>query len=109
MSPSVAFAGKKGRGMGLPQCVRDAKKIDFGVPISGYLCCAEFQPPCVIGVFFSETRGRFADGKTIRSSKLERVFQVKGYQLCETFSGSRYLICHWWYENGALPALNIIH
>ncbi|TPG91171.1 hypothetical protein EAH72_27350 [Pseudomonas caspiana] len=95
--------------MGLPQCVRDAKKIDFGVPISGYLCCAEFQPPCVIGVFFSETPGRFADGKTIRSSKLERVFQVKGYQLCETLSGSRYLICHWWYENGALPAFNIIH
>lgn len=95
--------------MGLPQCVRDAKKIDFGMPISGYLCCAEFQPPCVIGVVFSETRGRFADGKTIRSSKLEKVFQHKGYQLCETFSGSRYLICHWWYENGALPSFNITH
>lgn len=105
----MAFAGKKGRKMGLPRCVLGAKEIDFGVPISGYLCCAEFQPPCVIGVVFSETRGRFADGKTIRSSKLERVLQLKGYQLCETFSGSRYVICHWWYENGALPVVNIIH
>lgn len=59
MSPSVAFAGKKGRGMGLPQCMRNAKKIDFGVPISGYLCCAEFQPPCVIGVFFQKREGGF--------------------------------------------------
>lgn len=109
MSPSAAFIGKKGKEMGLPQCVLDAKAVDFGVQINGYLCCAEFQPPCVIGVVFSETRGRFADGKTIRSSKLERVFELKGYQLCETSNGSRYVICHWWYENGALPVANIIH
>ena len=95
--------------MGFPKCVLDAKAVDFGVQITGYLCCAEFQPPCVIGVVFSETRGRFADGKTIRSSKLERVFKLKGYQLCETFYGSRYVICHWWFENGALPLVNIIH
>jgi len=49
--------------MALPTCVLDAKKIDFGVQVTGYLCCAEFQPPCVIGVVFSESRGRFTDGK----------------------------------------------
>lgn len=36
MLPSLAFAGKNGREMGFPQCVRDAEKFDFGVPITGY-------------------------------------------------------------------------
>ena len=48
--------------MALPQCVIDARKIDFGIQITGYLCCAEFEPPCVVGVVFCETRGRFVDG-----------------------------------------------
>jgi hypothetical protein len=95
--------------MAFPQCVLDAQKIDFGVPVTGYLCCAEFQPPCVTGVVFSEARGRFADGKSIRTSLIERVFQRMGYQLCETYNGSRYVICHWWYENGAVPLFNMIH
>jgi hypothetical protein len=95
--------------MAFPKCVGDAKNIDFGAPITGYLCCAEFQPPCLIGVVFSETRGRFADGKTIRTSRIERVFELFGYHLCETFNGSRYVICHWWHENGAVPEINRIH
>ena len=95
--------------MAFPKCVGDAKNIDFGAPITGYLCCAEFQPPCLIGVVFSETRGRFADGKTIRTSRIERVFELLGYHLCETFNGSRYVICHWWHENGAVPEINRIH
>lgn len=95
--------------MALPKCVLDAQTINFGMPVTGYLCCAEFQPPCVIGVVFSETRGRFADGKTIHSSRLERVFELMGYQLCETQNGSRYVICHWWYENGTVPLVNMIH
>jgi len=95
--------------MGLPQCVLDAKKIDFGVEITGYLCCVEFHPPCVIGVVFSEARGRFADGKTIRTSQIERVVELQGYQLFEIYNGSRYVICHWWHENGAMPEINMIH
>mgnify|MGYP003407703025 FL=1 len=95
--------------MGFPKSVLEAKEIDFGVRITGYLCCAEIQPPCMTGVVFSETRGRFADGRRIRTSKIERVFELKGYRLCETFNGSRYVICHWWYENGALPLVDIIH
>jgi hypothetical protein len=39
--------------MALPQCVIDARKIDFGVQITGYLCCAEFEPPCVVGSFYT--------------------------------------------------------
>ena len=95
--------------MGFPKSVLEAKKIDFGVPITGYLCCAEFQPPCVTGVVFSETRGRFGDGKRIRTSRIERVFELLGFQLCETCNGSRYVICHWWHENGTVPAINLIH
>jgi len=95
--------------MGLPQCVLDAKEVDFGVPITGYLCCAEFHPPCVTGVVFSEAKGRFADGKTIRTSLVERVYELRGYQLCETYNGSRYVVCHWWYANGAIPEFNMLH
>jgi len=93
----------------LPRCVLDAKEIDFGVPITGYLCCAEYQLPCMTGVVFSETRGRFADGKTIRTSLVERLYELRGYQLCETYNGSRYVICHWWYANGAIPEFNMLH
>jgi len=95
--------------MALPTCVLDAKRIDFGVQVTGYLCCAEFQPPCMIGVVFSETRGRFEDGKTIRTSRLVKVLELMGYQLCETHNGSRYVVCHWWHENGAMPEINMIH
>lgn len=95
--------------MAFPKCVLDAQAINFGVPITGYLCCAEFQPPCVTGVVFSETRSRFVNGLSIRTSQIERMVELQGYQLCETYNGSRYVICHWWYENGAMPILNIIH
>lgn len=95
--------------MAFPKCILDAQKIDFGVPVTGYLCCVEFQPPCMVGVVFSEARARFADGKTIRTSQIERVFELLGYQLCETYNGSLYVICHWWYENGAVPLVNMIH
>lgn len=64
--------------MALPKCVIDARKIDFGLQITGYLCCAEFEPPCVAGVVFCEARGRFVDGTTIRSSRLKRVFELRG-------------------------------
>ncbi len=42
--------------LGFPKSVLDAQDIDFGVPITGYLCCAEVQPPCMTGFVFSETR-----------------------------------------------------
>jgi len=86
-----------------------AQKIDFGVPITGYLCCAEFQPPCMTGIVFLEARGRFEDGRSIRTSRVVRVFDLEGYQLCETSNRSRYVICHWLRENGAVPMVDIIH
>lgn len=89
--------------------VLEAQEIDFGFRISGYLCCAEIQPPCMTGFVFSESRGRFVDGGRIRTSRIERVFELKGYRVCETRDGSRYVICHWWYQNGALPLVDIIH
>lgn len=95
--------------MAIPRSILDAQNIDFGVNVTGYLCCTEFQPPCLIGIVFTDARGRFADGRRIRTSKIEKVFQLQGYLLCETFSGSRYVICHWWHENGTVPVVNMIH
>lgn len=89
--------------MGIPRSISDAQKIDFGVPVTGYLCCAEFKPPCLIGIVFTDERGRFRDGGKIRTSRIEKVFVLKEYLVCETLSGSRYVVCHWLYENGATP------
>jgi hypothetical protein len=43
------------------------------------------------------------------AQKVEFGVQVTGYLLCETYSGSRYVICHWWYENGAVPVVDLLH
>lgn len=95
--------------MTVPRSVFDAQNVDFGIQVTGYLCCAEYEGPCIVGIVFADARGRFADGKKIRTSRIGRVFQIGGYLLCETHSGSRYVICHWWYENGAAPLINMIH
>jgi len=95
--------------MAVPRSILDAQNVDFGVQVTGYLCCAEFKPPCMVGIVFTDKRGRFADGGKIRTSKIEKVFQLKGYLLCETYSGSRYVICHWWHENGAVPVVDVLH
>ena len=86
-----------------------AREIDFGVRITGYLCCAEIQPPCMTGIVFFETRGRFEDGRSIRTSSAQRVFELAGYQLCETSNGSRYVICLWLHESGAKPVRTTVH
>lgn len=95
--------------MGFPKSVLKAQEVDFGVSITKYLCCAEFLTPCMTGIVFLERRGRFQDGRSIRTSRIERVFDLLGYQLCETSNRSRYVICHWWYENGAKPEASITH
>lgn len=95
--------------MGEPRCVLAAKKVDFGLPITGYLCNVEFRFPVLIGIVFGEMRGRFGDGHRIRTSRIRAVDQLKNYLVFETIGGSRYVVCHWWYENGALQGSDRIH
>lgn len=95
--------------MAIPRSVLKARKIDFGMPIVGYLCCAEFKSPCLVGIVFSDGRRRFEDGSTIRTSRVQKVLQVHDHLLFETISGSRYVVCHWLYESGAHEAVGIVH
>lgn len=95
--------------MDLPHLVLDARKIDFGWPVTGYLCRVELQPPCLVGAVFCDARGRFEDGAFIRTSALGRVFQSENHLLFETLSGSRYVVCDWLDECGALEAIRVFH
>jgi hypothetical protein len=95
--------------MDLPRRVLDAKQIDFGWPVTGYLCLVELQPPCLLGVIFCDALKRFEDGAYIRTSALARVFQSENYLLFETFSGSRYVVCDWLDDSGAVEAIRVFH
>lgn len=98
-----------GSDQGVPTPVSTAQVVDFGVPITGFLCCAQFLAPFLVGMVFGDKRGRFADGNNIRTSAIARVFLHKGYLLCETYSGSRYVVCHWLHESGSLPGIDVLH
>jgi len=94
--------------MEIPKIISDAQALDFGVPITGYLCCALVQFPCLVGIVFTDQRGRFEDGGCIRTSWVENSFILHGYLICETVSGSRYVVCHWLQEDG-LPTPDVLH
>ena len=83
---------------GVPSSVRDAQSLDFGLPITGYLCCARAEFPFVIGVVFSDSKTRFRQAATIRTSPIENAFEMHGLWVCETINDSRYVICDWAHE-----------
>ncbi len=80
---------------GLPSSVRDAQALDFGLPITAYLCCARADFPFVIGVVFGDSKTRFRQGATIRTSPIENAFEMHGLWVCETINDSRYVVCDW--------------
>lgn len=56
--------------MGVPSSVLVAQRVDFGCPITGYLCCSEFKPPVLTGFVFNDARRRFRQGAHIRTSAI---------------------------------------
>lgn len=85
--------------------------VNFGIPITGYLCCAMFDEPlsCLVGIVFRESRGRFRDGATIRTSRLIRSLEHSDYKLFETIGGSRYVVCDWACEGGNPRFTGVLH
>jgi len=79
---------------GIPTIVATAMKIDFGAQISGYLICVVPEPPGMIGIIYGDDRGRFADGRSIRTSRKVASSTIKGYEVVQT-RNSRYVICSW--------------
>lgn len=95
----------------IPASVERAIKVNFGEPITGYLCCALFDHDinCLVGIVFRESRGRFDDGATIRTSTLIRSAEHGDYMLFETIGGSRYVICDWAQEGGSPRFSGVLH
>lgn len=80
-----------------PKAITRARAVDFGTSITGYLCHAsiDLHLRCLVGIVYGESRGRFADGASIRSSMLEGRWEQEGYSLYRTLNGSTYVICDW--------------
>jgi len=94
---------------GIPIAISAAQEIDFEMPITGFLCRVQLLAPFLVGMVFGDQRERFKDGTTIRTSPIARAFMHKGYPLCETFGGSRYVICHWLDETAEATGQHSIH
>jgi hypothetical protein len=69
--------------------------VDFGLEVTGYLVCAIETPPVFGGIVYADTRGRFEDGTSIRTSLIRGISFQKGYGVLSTFSGSCYVIVSW--------------
>ncbi|AIB44635.1 hypothetical protein [Pseudomonas lurida] len=79
---------------GIPKIVAKAMQVDFDAQISGYLICAIPDPQGMIGVIYVDDRGRFANGSSIRTSRVVASSIIKGYVVVETLN-SLYVICSW--------------
>ena len=95
----------------LPGSVERAIQIPFNFPVSGYLCCARVDTHirCLIGVVYRESRSRFRDGATIRTSTLCGRLESHGYHVFETRNGSRYLVCDWAQGGGSPEFSGVRH
>lgn len=80
---------------GMPREVREAMEVDFGFYITGYLVCAVEAPPIFVGIVYADSRGRFEDGASVRTSLTRSVSFQNGYGVLTTFSGSCYVIVSW--------------
>jgi hypothetical protein len=95
----------------IPGSVKKAMALGFAIPITGFLCCVVFDQAinCFVGIVYRESRGRFRDGATIRTSDVIRRSLVHSYWLVETIGGSRYVICDWALEGGSPRFTGALH
>lgn len=79
----------------VPAAVVAAMAIDFGMPITAYLMAAVDTPPILMGTVFGDATGRFREGASIRTSRIQKVFFIEGYSLFQTVGGSLYVVVSW--------------
>lgn len=82
----------------IPSAVAEAMKVEFGVPVTAYLCCTAFVGYCAIGLVFGDRFGRFYDGDGIRTSNVLSMTMTGGYAVLETLN-SWYVVCTWANDN----------
>lgn len=87
----------------VPGNVERALATRFGIPITGFLCCAIYDQSinCLVGIVYRESRGRFRDGSTIRTSPLRGRIEHGAYHLFQTVNGSTYVVCDWSTDGGS--------
>jgi hypothetical protein len=95
----------------VPASVERAMATNFGIPISGFLCSVVFDQSinCLVGIVYRESRGRFRDGSTIRTSTVRRRLEHGAYHLIQTRNGSTYVICDWALEGGSPQFEGALH
>lgn len=95
----------------IPNGVKKAMALKFAMPITGFLCCVEFELAinCFVGIVYGESRGRFRDGTTIWTSEVIKRSLVHDYWLVETIGGSRYIICDWALEGSSPLFAGALH
>ncbi|WLG46386.1 hypothetical protein [Pseudomonas sp. FP1740] len=79
----------------IPTAVTAAMAIDFGMPVTAYLVAAVDTPPILMGTVFGDTKGRFSEGASIRTSRIQKAFFIEGYSLFKTVGGSLYVVVSW--------------
>jgi hypothetical protein len=67
-----------------PMSVLLATEVNFDMSITGYLSAAAFDThmSCLIGVVFRDSRCRFEDGSSIRTSSIERRWEQERATPC---------------------------
>lgn len=95
----------------VPGNVERAMATNFGIPITGFLCSVVFDESikCLLGIVYRESRGRFQDGSTIRTSTLRRRIEHGAYHLFQTRNGSTYVVCDWALEGGSPQFEGALH
>lgn len=95
----------------VPATVERAMATNFGIAITGFLCSAIYDEAinCLIGIVYRESRGRFYDGSTIRTSPLRERIEYGAYHLFHTVNGSTYVVCDWSPEGGSPQFEGALH
>lgn len=77
-----------------PPQVLAAAALKFNTPVTAFLWMPKIDFPCLIGRVYMDHRGRFQDGRLIRTSEIVSVVEESGYSIAGTFSGSHYVLIH---------------
>lgn len=77
-----------------PALILKASTVKFAEPITAFLWMPEAEYPCVIGRVYMDHKGRFKDGRLIRTSAIMSLYQEAGYVVAVTFAQSRYVLVH---------------
>ena len=75
-----------------PCQVLSAASMRFETPITGFLWMPQIEGFCLVGRVFMDSRGRFQDGRLIRTSTIMEFVEEGDHIVARTFSGSHYVL-----------------